>query len=305
MDIFYPGIQPRIYLLVGIIGALICLALAFGLTALAFVKLTGEALLGAPRDEELARNSKPGDVPWHMRSVLVTLASLCLLLGVFSAPVARGLSGMAGGLLGVRDGLVFRAEGLNLSIHLESDSVKPTEQIQEQAESIPLQQEQEYRARVSIRLLGVLVAVLAFPFIFNWGISRSRWADRNRLRRGPLWIGGDSFQPGSMQYTGSAFSSLVWLPFEKRQMPAFLLRWLKAEGAPEYLPVSEPLTERRVVLELFRLGYDRSLRLLLTIAQSIGDWIQNGDIRRYLRLIFVLFVLTLVVLIMISAGGGR
>jgi hypothetical protein len=212
---------------------------------------------------------------------------------------------MAGGLLGVRDGLVFRADGLNLSIHLESDSVKPTEQIEEQAESIPLQQEQEYRARVSIRLLGVLVAVLAFPFIFTWGISRSRWADRYRLRRGPLWIGGDSFQPGSMQYTGSAFSSLVWLPFEKRQMPAFLLRWMKAEDAPEYLPVSEPLTERRVVLELFRLGYDRSLRLLLTIAQSIGDWIQNGDIRRYLRLIFVLFVLTLVVLIMISAGGGR
>ena len=61
---------------------LILLASAFAMTALAFVKITGETLLGLPRNLAVVAREKQGDVPWSMRTVLALLAMLCLVFGL-------------------------------------------------------------------------------------------------------------------------------------------------------------------------------------------------------------------------------
>src|SRR5207245_5101250 len=68
--------RENFLLLTGIVLSTLLLASAFALTALAFVKIAGEVLLGKPRDEAILAASEKSDVPWLMRGVLIILAVL-------------------------------------------------------------------------------------------------------------------------------------------------------------------------------------------------------------------------------------
>ena len=85
------GVTHGLPALIGLLLTLLLLSIAFGLTALAFVKIAGETLLGAPRRASVLAQEKKGEVPWTMRGALVLMAGLCLLLGLFPSVVVNHL----------------------------------------------------------------------------------------------------------------------------------------------------------------------------------------------------------------------
>jgi hydrogenase-4 component B len=290
MNLLLPGIPGRIFILLGMVAAVLFLALAIGMTALAFVKITGEALLGAPRDPAVTRQSRSTEGTWHIRSVLVVLAGLCLILGLFPAPVANELSQVAAGLYGAKPAALVQKDLGNLIITVPVYTGEKTAEI--------------YTAQITGSFLWVLFVIILAPFLVNGVLSYMKQGGKIRLRRRPVWAGGEPYLPETMQYTGTAFSAQVWSALEDR----------KTGGRPghietvteeNYLPSEEPLTNQRAVVEVFRSLYDTGVRWVLKLAQLIGDWVQPGDIRQYLAYIFVMFILALVLFLMYGGIGEK
>jgi formate hydrogenlyase subunit 3/multisubunit Na+/H+ antiporter MnhD subunit len=304
LDVFSPAVPARIFLLFGFVAALLCLAMAIGLTAMAFVKIAGEALLGMPRDPQLARQARPGEAPRAIRAVLVTLAGLCLLLGVFASPVARGLGAIAASLNdGRAGGTVDESYSLVLQLPLDHPD---TVEAQKQASGATATTGAEilrnhYSSRMSFRFVLALAALLGATITAIVLGRPARLAGWLRPQRGPVWTGGEPYQPDRMQVTGGAMTSLVWMHFEDRAVPAGRLPAGEQENV---LPVRIPVTQARAVREYFRDGYDRAVSRLLVVSQRLGEWIQNGDVRRSFIYIFYVFVLALVAILVIT-GAGR
>jgi formate hydrogenlyase subunit 3/multisubunit Na+/H+ antiporter MnhD subunit len=163
---------------------LIALAMAFALTALAFVKITGEALLGEPR-----RAITPGRSAWSMRAVLGLLALACLALGLQPWLLVPWLSTAVAPLQ--EDLPVLHAGPAALTVSLP---VGPRDVGSYLAE-LPM---------LPLFLLGALPVLLtALLWVRGW------------LRR-KVWVGGEPFQPQLMQYPGSAVSALLWEPIGRQ-----------------------------------------------------------------------------------------
>jgi hydrogenase-4 component B len=271
--------QQRLPLLVGLLIALFLLGSAFGLTALAFVKILGEVFLGPPRQPDIIAKAKKGDVPWKMRSVLIALSVLCLLLGLFPS-VTVGYLGEIAGDLGLRRDSFNTAiiSGVSLSVPQTSDAV--------------------YVTRLSERVLVFIAIILLLPIggVILW---QRRNAKKRRFTSGPIWTCGAPYDPASMQFTGSALTSLVWGPFGLR--PARGKRDL-SRAESRHLPYRMALTAAIYVSEFFLQSYDWIAERLLNASQVLGAWFQNGDIRRYLWFIFGAFAAVLIALLLLVGG---
>jgi hypothetical protein len=57
-----------------------------------------------------------------------------------------------------------------------------------------------------------------------------------------------------------------------------------------------PQTEERYVVDIFRWGGNVTLQILFEGASRMGNWIQSGDVRRYLFYILIAFLVVLVIL---------
>jgi NADH:ubiquinone oxidoreductase subunit 5 (subunit L)/multisubunit Na+/H+ antiporter MnhA subunit len=243
-------------MVVGVFGALLMLAMALGLTALAFVKIAGETLLGAPRRPELLAQARPGDAPWSMRLALVVLALLCLLLGLWPGLVVDQLAQISQELLGAPlQGL--QTTPTSLSLRLET-----------------------YSAQVSMLPLLALAA----PPLLLAALTTMR--HRRGRKRGPLWNCGADYYPEAMQITGGAFAFLSW---EWASGPA------PAPSQAERIPWRLRLSQNRYVREDFRRALDSAVQRLLGASERFGAWFQGGDIRPYLGYLFIVFILALVV----------
>ncbi len=264
-----------------LLAALLMLGTAFGLTALAFTKIAGEALLGAPRDVQVANQAKTGDVPWPMRSVLVLLALLCLLLGLFPGAVVRPLALIAQDLGG-------------------SAVAWPSSPITALTLAVPLDNSPDlYTARLD---LAPLLLLAAAPLtIAGMATLRIR-----RAQRGPVWNCGTPYTAETMQMTGGAFAFLVWERFGGRRrsagVPAMGGQPQATRRREENLVLWRlPLSATHYVVEFFRLYLDSAATGGLNAAQRFGDWFQGGDIRRYLGYLFAIFALSLAIALSVGS----
>ncbi|NIV38428.1 MAG: hypothetical protein GWN58_56125, partial [Anaerolineae bacterium] len=208
----------RPWLAVSLIAVLLMLGIAFGLTALAFTKIAGEVLLGAPRRPEIKAAEKQGDVPWRMRSTLLVLAAACLGLGLFPGWVAGQLATIPTDLLALDNALSFGSSPTTLELAMPLKPVDASAQTE------------TFSARLAVL---PLLAGIGLPAALGWAASRRR---RHRRLVGELWTGGANYQPEAMQISGSAFSYMVWSWLEKRKKRSHQPDGKRAETAESPAP---------------------------------------------------------------------
>jgi hydrogenase-4 component B len=264
----YANVGSLFIVVGGIFAALLMLGTAFGLTALAFVKIVGETLLGAPRRQQVLDDEKKGDVPNLMRIPLVILALFCLLLGLVPGIVVNQLAQIAGDMLKLNQSLDFGSASSALALNLDTAGGG------------------FYTAGLSMLPLFLLGAV-PFGLAILVGARRRRTSD-------PPWTCGTPYTPEAMQITGGAFAFLTWeWAGEKR---AF------APTKSDRIPWLFPLTETRYVREYFRRIIGVATDRLILVSERLGNWFQGGDIRQYLAYIFAVFILTLILSVI---GRGK
>jgi NADH:ubiquinone oxidoreductase subunit 5 (subunit L)/multisubunit Na+/H+ antiporter MnhA subunit len=262
---------------------LLMLGIAFGLTALAFAKIAGEVLLGAPRRSDIRTQEKRGDVPWRMRVGLLVLAGACLGLGLFPGWVSNQLAEIPAQLLAPHGSLSFGSSLTKLEIDAPlrgaaTGSHAGTYQVQ--LDMLPL-------------LVGLGLPA-ALGLVLSW---------RRQRLTGELWTGGTAYRPEAMQISGSAFSYMVWSWLEvrkgrPRRESGEEAGLSGAAATGEWLPWRLPLSQNRRVREPFRQAIDGAVMWLITTVERFGNWFQGGDIRQYLSYLFVTFVIVLLIAVL-------
>jgi hydrogenase-4 component B len=278
--------------LMGIVLSTVLLTSAFALTAFAFVKIAGEALLGKPRDKELHTTFARGDVPWLMRGILVVLAALCLVLGIVPGFVISTLGLITGDI-----GFPLAFPG-TFSLWGE----------------IPInlvQQKQHYTVHLQTIILFTLLGMVFLIFLIA---LRTKWQRRARA----VWTGGTRYDPGSMQYTSSIFTSpvrdflgktlmrvrftlftqgLVISPSTRVSTQEFTTFTSEEQ---ENISTSFEVSKGRSVKEPFREAYNWLIRQLQLSARFSSRFVQNGDLRSYLLYIFVFAIAVFFVFIFLT-----
>jgi hydrogenase-4 component B len=263
--------HPSAVLLImpALIVALVALGLAFGATGLAFVKMSGQSLLGQRRGGEKVT----GREPWSMRTIMALLAGLCLLLGLQPWLLVPWLS----------EALV----PLNLGpTGLDASPVRLAIQTPAYHATLPV--------LPLLVLVGAAVGLTALLRAWRW------------IRR-PVWVGGTPAQPG-ISYSGNALSALLWEPmssWRSSETPVLADRAGTAanpdtddETAPTFNEELR-LSTRRSVPELASYSYNRLIALIVASSTWTARKIQNGDIRSYLLYMLLVVLLVLFALAII------
>jgi hydrogenase-4 component B len=262
-------------IMVALVIGIVTLALAFAATTLAFVKIAGEALLGESRE-----GRTPTAEARSMRGVMVVLAAICLLLGIQPWLLVPWLSA------------ALRPIGYDLGGLTATPTVLAIE-------TPPIAGSQPYSASLPVIPLVLLVVV---PVLLTLLLRARRWVSR------PVWVGGVTFRPETMQYTGSALSALLWEPVSRRDLaadPAADPVSLNAPPGASGVPVGAghspfraelPVSHRRTLLEVASLVYNKVVRRTLAASEWFGSRLQGGDVRGYLLYILATVILVLAVL---------
>ncbi len=244
-------------LLVLVVVALLMLGGAFALTALAFVKIVGETLLGPSKE--------PVREPVS-RSMLVAkgfLALLCVVLGLAPGILVPFLHRAVRAVGLQAPEMPLRASWLTLKVWALLDTGKGD----------------VHQAALSLVPAGLLVVLpLALGWII-WRLRRSRgWTS------GPIWAGGEMYDVRYMRYSGTAFSFLAW---------EILARRPEEIHSQSPLPAYYRVSDERAVPEFFNQLYNRIIQFTLEMSEGLGRFFQSGDIRTYLLYIFVAFLIVL------------
>jgi hydrogenase-4 component B len=256
------------------------LALAFGLTALAFVKIAGVALLGAPRNQSISQAARPNDVPRTMGGPLLALAVGCLLLGVLPGLVASQLALLASDLVDTPVNVLKRGHFGEIGFTLTT----PPSAIVSTAGApiVP------YSAEIQMLPLFVLpgLSVLVLWWLSNklWWIVNKR-KDHSPARTDP-WNSGSKLEPTRMQISDTAFGSLL----------AIFVRSSRGDKSDPVWRL--PITEDQFVIEYFLRVASKSVEQMTALSARFGGWMQNGSIQRYLFYLFATFVVGLFISIM-------
>ncbi|NPA91105.1 MAG: hypothetical protein GXO55_06625 [Chloroflexi bacterium] len=240
-------------LLVLTVVTLLALGAAFALTAVAFVKIVSETLLGPPA---AVRSRYRGS--WAMHGTMVLLALLCVVLGMAPFLLLPALQRAIQGLTETPSPV--HATSMTLMVRLsEQDGLA-------------------YHASISLIPTLLLVGTVMLVGGIVWrALARARVSDT-------VWAGGEPFVPRKMHYSGTAFSFLIWEVMARD---------------PEHIKPDHPLpayyrvTETRAVPELVNRWYNRLILLTLQTSEWVGNFVQGGDIRRYLIYIFATFLVVL------------
>lgn len=253
---------------VGVLLSLLLLVASFALTAFCFYKLAGVALLGAPRLPESDRKGwEKNDVHFSMKAVMGTMAILCLLLGILPSLVAPQL--------------VYALQPLgvpkNYAENIDWDLLSLTK---------------ENASPVSQNLPIIIYLLLAVGLLLLFLVQFPKWVFPIPARRiSTPWNCGEpvpklpfhQFSSGGLSYSlRKVFSFLNPSPSE----------------VPQYLPSQFPLSKSdrnpQQVVEIFRLAYNWVIDYLLRASQRFSEWLQNGDIRRYMTYVFLINLLMLI-----------
>ncbi len=254
----------KVILIVTIVSLLL-LTMAMAMTVVAFTKIIGTVLLGKVSEND---HDKLAVVPKSMQGVLVVFAALCLLLGIFPGWVLPQLNGIA----------------CTLNRFSETCSVlyKPTSFWG--MTTIGIENRQQYTADsvLAITVLGIILALVAVGMV--------RWRRTHQPVVRGVWHGGMPVRQ-TMQISSEAFSFLIWRSFADR-VPFSKMR--NKQQTRYYLS----LTTHWRILDVFRWGYNRIIDILVNVAEQTGNYIQNGDIRRYLTYILIVFIIVMIVLLL-------
>ena len=255
---------PKDFSVVIVLGSLTILAASFALTAICFYKIAGLTLLGQPRASEAERASwAEKDVPFSMAGVMIFLAAICFILGVFPDTMITLLSPITA-VLGINSDL--------------TPSIWNDLQFGTTPNPHPFE----------IQIMLMVVVIL--------GVLALLLNARRRVRRVQApWNGGTPFDPASMQPTSSSLSFLI------RDLISLAPRKFD-HGLPEYLPAKLILSRSsslpQIVVEQFRTLYNRFIHWLLNRSTGAGNALQNGDIRRYLGYIFLVNIIVLLLFLL-------
>lgn len=265
-----------------IVLSLMLLAASFALTAFCFYKIIGLSLLGLPRSSEEDRqrwqNREGTAVPWTMGGVMGVLALLCLLLGIFPAVVIdKLLSGVVGAILDTEVSLTTLSwVGLQFNPPLAAPESLAVPQLQ-------------VLSWLALGCVLALVTILSLRFLGR----------RKQIIRPEMpWNCGTPYAPARMQYTSAALSFLI--RDRLNPIPGSFGRGVK-DYLPAHLKLSHSGSYPQVVIEFFRVSYNRLIGWVQNRAERTGDAVQNGDVRQYLGYIFVADV-TILVLFLLLGG---
>jgi len=251
-----------------VIFSLGILVAAFALTAFCFVKMAGLALLGAPRSSEEVRATwSKRDVPRLMRYPMAAMAFFCLALGLFPYPIVNWLSCVVEAVLGFRVALdISPLAGLQLNLPIPAALEK-----------------------IAANFMIPLVVLIAVILVFLVKLFKS--SKKQKLQPAMPWNCGTPFAPDSMQHTGASLSFLIRDSVASQPAPVF-----DKHEAQDYLPAHFNLSKSaypQIVVEIFRLSYNRLINRLVSYSDRIGNIVQNGDIRRYLLYILIVNIVVL------------
>lgn len=273
-----PGLAGKLMLVL----TFALLVVSFALTAFCFVKIAGMALLGRPRSNltivEGWRRTPPP--PWTMRSMMVLLAAMCLLLGLFPVGVMQFLVRVSGGALGYgRSTMIIDLPVLDF---LLGDTFV-------------------FESQTTLLAISIVACFLGFGV---WVLRRVRLRGHPRVMESKTpWNCGTPYNSFQTQYTGAALSFLIrdlfgtgW-GFVSRSLPKDYLpaNMVMSEGASGGTPRTS-----QIVLEVFRVGYNRLISWLLLVSARIEAFFQNGDIRRYLAYILIVNLIVLLFYLLYS-----
>lgn len=270
------------WIFLAIVATIFLLAIAFALTATAFVKLFGEVFLGLPRDPRLARVAKTEDIPFIMRLPLALLACTCLLLGVFPKVVIEQLETIL----------------IDLNVILPSTHFEPFLNKALNLEGIP-------EGITQFQPIALLTILLIFFLFFSW-----RWAHKKQSRsqeqqeeRKSLWIGGVAFEKRIMQLQSNAFIdailNIVDSPTDLINRFVIAIGWstdLTIRTSDWYqkpLETANNITPEETIVDPFRQLYNFIINIIQRSTQWFGSRFQNGDLRSYLFYMFLVFLLIL------------
>jgi hydrogenase-4 component B len=258
--------------------SLVMLAASFALTAFCFYKISGLALLGQPRLSEEARKdwAAERDLPRMMKAVMLALMLLCLVLGIMPGQVAPLLVPVAAEIKNINSSaapIPITPSWTELSIpHSDSSSVNQTEP----------------QIAVVALLLGAVC--LALPAI---AVSRRH---RPQHPAAP-WNCGTSYSAAEASYQPTS-AALSFLLRDLLKMSGQRPKTTRPDYLPDQLEISSSNNYPQIVVEVVRAAYNRRLAWLLSFSTSVGKYLQNRDLRRYLNYIFISDIAILIVFIL-------
>jgi hydrogenase-4 component B len=259
--------------------SLLGLVAAFALTAFCFYKIAGLTFLGGFRTNAEGRKDwEKKDVPFNMGAVMLLMAGLCLGLGLLPGLVVPHLMAALTPVGGSVNILFVPAAWKVIPGQLQAWPVLPS------VAELNLN---------SLNLLSFLVpalALLIFPFA-------ARLKSGKRQTSISWNCGEDAASPAHSQYTGSALSSLL-----RGELDLFKPRWTLRvrDYLPAHLVLSQSKNFPQEVIEIFRLGYNAITGWLVDASETIGSFMQNSDIRRYLQYILIANIVILVMFIILG-----
>jgi hydrogenase-4 component B len=242
-----------------LLAGVAALALAGGLTAVAFVKAFGIGFLGRPRTAEAAAAREPAPV---MLAGMAVLAVPCLVLGVAPGTVVPLLARAAGTALGGVPPGPLRA-GTGLAIAGSTDVIQPA------------------------MLAAVLIAALALA------AALVRLRARAGARRAEAWGCGGELQSARMQYTATSFAEPLQRVFDDVLRPD---RDLDVSHLAESRYFEDALRYHNRIDDAVERGWYQPLIGVITRWGQLARRAQNGSMHRYLTYGFAALVVVLVVL---------
>jgi NADH:ubiquinone oxidoreductase subunit 5 (subunit L)/multisubunit Na+/H+ antiporter MnhA subunit len=253
-----------------LVGVLLFLATAFALTAFAFVKIAGEAFLGATRDRDVATRIDTADgahkVTWLQQSIMASLAVACLLLGICAWPVMAWLWSIVSQTTPDLAIGSVRPDGL-LGISIAFD---------------------RYSATLSQSVLVALglVFLIAAPIAM---IGRGG-------RKVDPWVFGTPLDTSLMQIRSKSYVA-TWSEIVERnsligarRSPS--KRFITLFGRRSFAITLPGDAQARAP---FRWIYATAIERLRVFTQWVGDVFHNGQLGRYLSYILLCFVTMLAV----------
>jgi len=242
-----------------LLAGVAALALAGGLTAVAFVKAFGIGFLGQPRTAEAAAAREPAPV---MLAGMAVLAVPCLALGVAPGAAVRLLARAAGAALGGVAPDPLRA-GTGLAIAGSADVIQP----------------------------AVLTAALIAALALTAAVVRLR--ARAGARRAEAWGCGRELQTARMQYTATSFAEPLQRVFDDVLRPD---RDLDVTHLAESAYFQDALRYHSRIDDGIERGWYRPVIAVIGRWGQVARRAQNGSMHRYLAYGLAALVLVLVVL---------
>lgn len=256
-----------------IVVVIALLAFTFGLTAFAFVKIAGTAILGEQRRK---LDMEQQEMPWFVRLIFTLLAGMCLLLGILPwlalSPLVLvtqelGLPALA--LAGHRDTILINSRpGLGGAA---------------------------YTGALGNGWLWLLAAAF-IVLVVGIALQRSMKPQALLKKSLPVWSSGIPYNGAHMQATGAYFGYQVDMPLRRHRAGPRLV------DAPEIIPEGVHISDQYQVIEFFQKSYNRRL----VAFQRFTTWstllIQNGRMRVYGTYMVVTLIGLLIVWLM---WGGR